>query len=1812
MSTDQTHEFQLPPHDELDALLRVWHDENAERAAAGRADLIGRLQDDRRPIAAISAPPRYVARQGELTRSGRHAGTLRAAASLVLLITALALLIPLTSQRAVARQEVILVPEGGRLVALDERGQVMGPCALKHTDVHADIAGPFSRVTVKQEYHNPYQHKIEAVYTFPLSHRAAVDRMTMKVGDRVIEGEVKERRQARQMYESARDAGHVASLLEQERPNIFTQSVANIEPGAQVLIEISYVEMLQQCDGEFTFDFPMVVAPRYIPGSPIASLGAAANGQPLALPNELERREGLILLGPANFERQKIDMLGQIDQGNVRFDKTPLGPAPYLQRIIDAATPIHPPHGAYRAREDVQALYRANPSFDFDVLYADGAREFGQIAGDGLGHVAGRWFYFDPSILAVIQREEARDAAAFAPNTNQVPDASRITPMPVRPPARAGHDISLSVTIDTGAGGPAIVAYKSDLHEIICTDPPTYRDLGNKVNLALKNQSEIPNRDFVLRWRCQDDAIREAVFTHADAKWVDHRSVEITKPDGPFLVERPGMPAQIHRQPALTMDMPQGGGFFTAVIAPPAKVTPEQALARELIFVLDTSGSMQGLPIEKAKAVMSKAIDAMRPGDTFNLITFSGDTRILWKTPRVNTEANRAEAQAFLAGQSGGGGTEMMTAINAALTQNAEDATRQAASLSPARLADLPADGREVVVCTRLDDVEAVVMKSAVMQPVLRVRPDLALKTTSFHFPVEQMSGNPLMELRGKWSTINGERTLEVASAARVDENTRPIDPLRIVMFLTDGQVGNDDAIIAAVRENSKTTRVFSFGIGDSPNRSLLDGVAQAGRGEATYVNLQNDADTAVQAFARRIESPVLRDIQVTFSEGMEVFDLLPAPDAMPDLWDVKPLIVHGRYSSAKPQSGKITITGKTATGDYTRVIDVTLPAQEPANAMLPVLWARAKIDDVLARDDNIRRQGIVEYAADESKKQVIALGERFGITSAFTSFVAIEKTRLTIAGRPMLVPVPIEFPSGMKWEGVFGGDAQHRPADDVTRAMLGDIQNVNHQRAVRLIQLDLARRDATATPEINRQSQMMLDDELRQLNVTRSEFTLAPEAQMQITEWAGKPGTIALEFSNSPQLDLEASLSPAPQQHFDTYRFAQQPPSVLYAIDGNAAEYYGLAQQQLGEVDPATFTRLGIENKSMQAGLQPQPNPAIGLRMPDSEGIWAGSFHLDNQSLYIARGEELSIDAAGRQLRVNPATGKLEPLPTDPGDGGGFGGGGGGDGGRGLAGSGGSIFGEAGAEADRLREAALVASQATGIARSARAASEKEERARREQQVEEGMKRVRELVNEQKRDEAVQVLDEVLLIDEHNNEALAYRARLASPANEPSAVCEQLIEIVRDSVNPNGWREHGGTLAEVNVANCVFTFHSLSDAPEAAGMIDRARGLVMMLAAEIPEVAQIARVDAPPSKPFDPVNDVTLRRDDAPAGVANDDLPPQMTLVIYDVRDLIATIEQSGETDAVDRVINVITNLIAPDYWDIHGGEWGRIQTLKGNLIITIGPPQHRQIEDLLTKVRKALAARNPEAKPAESPVFKGLEAADAPVAAPATRTASDPDIEIYDVHEAVATAMTAQPPLTRSDAIRTVINTIQENVDPEGWRDVGGEIGSIHELANLLVIRNTAKNRDAIRELLQEMEDRRNGQIDDDAKLQATPEDQAQEQARREADAKAMAALAAVQREDRLRRVIDQRLWPLALVRDDVGENKSDESRQCVEVVLLLKDVQDAAAITQLQTLGMRIDDRQVKLNLVAGEIDDVRRLVDVAQLDFVRRIEPVDSDK
>ena len=375
--------------------------------------------------------------------------------------------------------------KSGALIGLDPEGKPTQSFPLKHTDVSIQVSGPLARSQVTQQFENPYSDKIEAIYTFPLPQNAAVDDMTLTVGDRVVKGTIKKREEARAIYEAAKRRGNVAGLLDQERPNIFTQSVANILPGEQITVTISYVETLSYDGGVYSVVFPMVVGPRYIPGQPI--------------------------------------------------DQTlPLG---------------------------------------------------------------GGWAY----------------------DTDQVPDASHITPPVLKPGTRSGHDLSLSVQIDAGV----------QIHDVqsITHDIEVNSSKASQTEISLKRNATIPNKDFILTYKVAGNDIRDAVLTHRNEK----------------------------------------GGFFTLLLQPPDRVKTDQVTPKELVFVLDTSGSMSGFPIEKAKETMRLAIDGLNPHDTFNLITFAGNTHILFPEPVPATSSNVRKAQAFLSSRRGGGGTEMMKAIRAAL-----------------------------------------------------------------------------------------------------------------------------------------------------------------------------------------------------------------------------------------------------------------------------------------------------------------------------------------------------------------------------------------------------------------------------------------------------------------------------------------------------------------------------------------------------------------------------------------------------------------------------------------------------------------------------------------------------------------------------------------------------------------------------------------------------------------------------------------------------------------------------------------------------------------------------------------------------------------------------------------------------------------------------------------------------------------------------------------------------------------------------------------------------------------------------------------
>ena len=182
----------------------------------------------------------------------------------------------------------------------------------------ASITGYIATVDVEQQFHNPFDSKIEAVYQFPLPQDAAVSEFVMEVGPpedrRQIRGIIREKEEAERIYNNARAQGFNASLLSQIRPNIFEQKVANIEPGKQIDINIRYFNTLGYADGWYTFTFPMVVGPRYNPPGSIDPVHAISNNRPSRL-SEMDQGTKVTYLRPTERSGHDINVSLDIDAG---------------------------------------------------------------------------------------------------------------------------------------------------------------------------------------------------------------------------------------------------------------------------------------------------------------------------------------------------------------------------------------------------------------------------------------------------------------------------------------------------------------------------------------------------------------------------------------------------------------------------------------------------------------------------------------------------------------------------------------------------------------------------------------------------------------------------------------------------------------------------------------------------------------------------------------------------------------------------------------------------------------------------------------------------------------------------------------------------------------------------------------------------------------------------------------------------------------------------------------------------------------------------------------------------------------------------------------------------------------------------------------------------------------------------------------------------------------------------------------------------------------------------------------------------------
>jgi Ca-activated chloride channel family protein len=217
------------------------------------------------------------------------------------------------------------VTQGSLLFRTSEAGRYI-PAPLLKTDVRFSITGVIARATLKQEFVNPSRTKddwAEGIYVFPLPETAAVDHLRMTVGDRTIVGEIRERAEAKKQYAQAKHEGKRASLVEEERPNVFTVSIANIAPQDRIVVEIEYQETVRYDHGIYSLRFPMVVGPRYIPGTPVIieeepqGSGWSLNTDRVADASRITPRVQHPQRGPINPVTLTIDLAAGFPLGNV-------------------------------------------------------------------------------------------------------------------------------------------------------------------------------------------------------------------------------------------------------------------------------------------------------------------------------------------------------------------------------------------------------------------------------------------------------------------------------------------------------------------------------------------------------------------------------------------------------------------------------------------------------------------------------------------------------------------------------------------------------------------------------------------------------------------------------------------------------------------------------------------------------------------------------------------------------------------------------------------------------------------------------------------------------------------------------------------------------------------------------------------------------------------------------------------------------------------------------------------------------------------------------------------------------------------------------------------------------------------------------------------------------------------------------------------------------------------------------------------------------------------------------------------------------
>ncbi|MDV3502219.1 marine proteobacterial sortase target protein [Marinobacter sp. M-5] len=375
-------------------------------------------------------------------------------------------------------------------VAADGRHQ--GQATLLNTEYQVRVSGLIADTRLTQSFRNTSQQWREGVFVFPLPEKASVYGMTMRVGEREIVGDVREKQEAKRRYEAAKKAGKNAARVDQQRPNLFTTHLANIPPGETITVELNYQQTVRYQSGEFELRLPTTLTPRYMPGEPLAQ-------------------------SPQQWQ--------------------------------------------------------------------------------------GGW----------------------ARPTTAVPDADAISPSTVQAEDVGDQSHRVVVNLEIDAGLP-VADVASPSHALRSTWD------GHRVRVAPEQGAVPMDQDVVVRWSpVRGQAPSAAVFHE---RW-------------------------------------QGEDYLLALLVP--GLSRNQNLPRELVFVIDTSGSMAGQSIGQARASLLRGLATLSPGDRFNIIQFNSQTHALFMQAVPANGQNLARARRYVEGLSANGGTEMAPALRVALGENSPE-----------------------------------------------------------------------------------------------------------------------------------------------------------------------------------------------------------------------------------------------------------------------------------------------------------------------------------------------------------------------------------------------------------------------------------------------------------------------------------------------------------------------------------------------------------------------------------------------------------------------------------------------------------------------------------------------------------------------------------------------------------------------------------------------------------------------------------------------------------------------------------------------------------------------------------------------------------------------------------------------------------------------------------------------------------------------------------------------------------------------------------------------------------------------------------